>query len=197
MRFVIIKSIQEPSPLKQVLHFTKVVKSESLENLTWLGCLVSNWILRKLPYYHTALNKNAVNQLKYSGSIDSFVMLVCICQKQPLILPQAFFKRYRLNKRIWWYLGFWIRRFSNLQKSCKVLEELFSAPINTPSPHSKYQPTFNITYETIFASHMSFASIETRTINIEIIDESYSNRGTIGFQCFGWCHQCCPCNCNC
>ena len=71
-----------------------------------------------------------------------------------------------------------------MKKSCKVLEELFSASINTPSPYSKYQPTFNITYETIFASHMSFASIGTRTINIGIIDESYRNRGAIGFQCF-------------
>ena len=55
--------------------------SVTLENLTWLGCLVSNWTFPAVLYYHIAFNKHPVNQLKYSESTDcQFVMVVYIYQ---------------------------------------------------------------------------------------------------------------------
>ena len=59
--------------------YRRLIDVETTSCFHWVGCLVSNCSLRRLSYFRTALIKNLVNQLKYSGSIDFSVVMVYIC----------------------------------------------------------------------------------------------------------------------
>ena len=79
--------------------------SVTLENLTWLGCLVSNWTLPAVLYYHTAWNKHPVNQLKFQKVlIVSLWWWLTYTNKEPRFLSQIYLKRCSLNIK-WYFVG--------------------------------------------------------------------------------------------